>query len=148
MLVARINEKKAELENLKRLRDLSGGLAAQMQALEEKLSTLSEGTEGWTHRVDDACQCLTTATQQRWQQSCPIGTMFYEQSTWHQVGTISIHVSYCHTDLLLVKVPKPGPAEEEEKPGDNPEIPMPQTLVRIPIESQSEVLHSGKSSEE
>lgn len=45
MLVARINEKKAELENLKQLRDLSGGLAAQMQALEEKLSTLSDGTE-------------------------------------------------------------------------------------------------------
>ena len=46
MLLARINEKKAELENLKQLRDLSGGLAAQMQALEEKLSTLSDGTEG------------------------------------------------------------------------------------------------------
>ena len=46
MLQARINEKKAELENLKQLRDLSGGLAAQMQALEEKLSTLSGGTEG------------------------------------------------------------------------------------------------------
>lgn len=59
MLVARINEKKAELENLKQLRDLSGGLAAQMQALEEKLSTLSEGTEGRTRRVDDACQNLT-----------------------------------------------------------------------------------------
>ena len=46
MLVTRINEKKAELENLKQLRDLSGGLAAQMQALEDKLSTLSDGTEG------------------------------------------------------------------------------------------------------
>ena len=46
VLLARINEKKAELENLKQLRDLSGGLAAQMQALEEKLSTLSSGTEG------------------------------------------------------------------------------------------------------
>ncbi len=46
MLMARINEKKAELENLKQLRDLSGGLAAQMQALEEKLSTLSDGTQG------------------------------------------------------------------------------------------------------
>lgn len=45
MLVARISEKKTELENLKQLRDLSGGLAAQMQALQEKLSTLSEGTE-------------------------------------------------------------------------------------------------------
>ncbi|KAL9611420.1 MAG: hypothetical protein Q9167_003926 [Letrouitia subvulpina] len=45
MLVARINEKKAELENLKELRDLSAGLAGQMQALEEKLSTLSDGAE-------------------------------------------------------------------------------------------------------
>lgn len=60
MLVARINEKKAELENLKQLRDLSGGLAAQMQALEEKLSTLSEGTEGLAHQVDYDCQSLTT----------------------------------------------------------------------------------------
>ena len=46
ILLARINEKKAELENLKQLRDLSAGLAGQMQMLEEKLATLSEGTEG------------------------------------------------------------------------------------------------------
>ena len=46
LLMARINEKKAELENLKQLRDLSGGLAAQMEALEQKLATLSDGTEG------------------------------------------------------------------------------------------------------
>ncbi|KAL9026916.1 MAG: hypothetical protein Q9196_004488 [Gyalolechia fulgens] len=45
MMLARINEKKAELENLKQLRDLSAGLAAQMQTLEQKLSTLSDGTE-------------------------------------------------------------------------------------------------------
>lgn len=51
MLLARINEKKAELESLKQLRDLSGGLAAQMQALEEKLSTLSDGTEGEPYDV-------------------------------------------------------------------------------------------------
>jgi DASH complex subunit DAD2 len=44
-LQARINEKRAELENLRQLRDLSGNLAAQMQALEEKLGTLSDGTE-------------------------------------------------------------------------------------------------------
>ena len=47
MLVARIKEKRAELESLKELRDLSAGLALQMQTLEEKLSTLSDGTEGW-----------------------------------------------------------------------------------------------------
>jgi DASH complex subunit DAD2 len=46
ILLARINEKKAELENLKQLRDLSAGLAGQMQMLEEKLATLSNGTEG------------------------------------------------------------------------------------------------------
>ena len=45
-LIARINEKKAELESLKQLKDLSAGLAAQMEALESKLSTLSDGTEG------------------------------------------------------------------------------------------------------
>ena len=46
ILVARINEKRAELENLKQLRDLSAELAAQMQTLEEKLSMLSDGAEG------------------------------------------------------------------------------------------------------
>lgn len=44
-LQARITEKRAELESLKQLRDLSAGLAGQMQQLEEKLSTLSNGTE-------------------------------------------------------------------------------------------------------
>ncbi|TKX21434.1 DASH complex subunit DAD2 [Elsinoe australis] len=44
-LQQRIVEKKAELENLKQLRDLSAGLAGQMEQLEEKLSTLSNGTE-------------------------------------------------------------------------------------------------------
>jgi DASH complex subunit DAD2 len=48
-LLARINEKKVELENLRQLRDLSAGLAMQMETLEQKLSTLTDGTEG----VDD-----------------------------------------------------------------------------------------------
>ena len=45
-LIARIEEKKAELESLKQLRDLSAAVATQMEALEQKLSTLSDGTEG------------------------------------------------------------------------------------------------------
>lgn len=45
ILVARINEKKAELASLKELQALSAGLADQMQQLEDKLSTLSDGTE-------------------------------------------------------------------------------------------------------
>ena len=46
ILLARINEKKAELENLRQLRDLSAGLASQMETLEKKLATLTDGTEG------------------------------------------------------------------------------------------------------
>lgn len=48
-LIARVNEKKAELENLKELRDLSAAVASQMEALEQKLATLSDGTEGMRH---------------------------------------------------------------------------------------------------
>lgn len=46
VLLARINEKKQELANLKELQALSAGLADQMEVLEKKLSTLSDGTEG------------------------------------------------------------------------------------------------------
>lgn len=45
-LTARIEEKRAELEHLKELKDLSGAVASQMEALEQKLTTLSDGTEG------------------------------------------------------------------------------------------------------
>jgi len=44
-LHSRIAEKKVELESLRQLRDLSAGLAGQMQQLEEKLATLGTGTE-------------------------------------------------------------------------------------------------------
>lgn len=44
-LQARIHEKKRELDHLRQLRDLSAGLAGQMQQLEEKLATLSSGTD-------------------------------------------------------------------------------------------------------
>ena len=45
-LLARVNEKKIELNNLIELSELSAQLANQMQMLEDKLSTLSNGTEG------------------------------------------------------------------------------------------------------
>ncbi|RAL13600.1 DASH complex subunit DAD2, partial [Aspergillus homomorphus CBS 101889] len=44
-LAARIASKKAELENLKQLRDMSSALAGQMQSLEAKIGTLRDGTE-------------------------------------------------------------------------------------------------------
>jgi len=46
VLQARINEKKQELASLKELQALSAGLADQMAQLEQKLGTLSDGTEG------------------------------------------------------------------------------------------------------
>lgn len=53
-LVARVNEKKAELENLRELRDLSAAVASQMEALEQKLGTLSDGTEGMVNSLQVA----------------------------------------------------------------------------------------------
>ncbi|KAL4975506.1 DASH complex subunit Dad2-domain-containing protein [Aspergillus desertorum] len=44
-LAARVASKKAELDNLIQLRDLSNGLAGQMEALQAKLETLRNGTE-------------------------------------------------------------------------------------------------------
>ena len=45
-LAARVAEKKAELTSLKELQALSASVADQMQMLEDKLSTLADGTEG------------------------------------------------------------------------------------------------------
>ncbi|BCR87021.1 DASH complex subunit DAD2 [Aspergillus chevalieri] len=44
-LATRIASKKAELENLRQLRDLSAMLATQMQILESRIGTLNDGTE-------------------------------------------------------------------------------------------------------
>ncbi|RFU30087.1 hypothetical protein B7463_g6236, partial [Scytalidium lignicola] len=103
ILLARINEKKAELENLKQLRDLSAGLAAQMQMLEQKLQTLSDGTEA-------------------------IATVL---GNWHSVLQA--------INMASAKIPKPKDAEGaggEDVVERTPEseVPLPQTLVRIPTE--------------
>ena len=53
ILTSRIAEKQAEFESLSQLRDLSAGLAAQMENLESKLNCLADGTESTpphTHR--------------------------------------------------------------------------------------------------
>ncbi|KAL4751555.1 hypothetical protein BDW72DRAFT_192919 [Aspergillus terricola var. indicus] len=44
-LAARVASRKAELDNLIQLRDMSNDLAGQMEALQAKLETLREGTE-------------------------------------------------------------------------------------------------------
>ncbi|GKZ82538.1 DASH complex subunit dad2 [Aspergillus niger] len=45
VLATRIAAKRAELDNLRQLRDMSAALALQMQALQGKLGTLKDGTE-------------------------------------------------------------------------------------------------------
>ncbi|RDA93740.1 hypothetical protein CP533_0227 [Ophiocordyceps camponoti-saundersi (nom. inval.)] len=52
-LAARIEEKRAELEHLKELRDLSSAMATQMEALEQRLSTLSEGAQAIAAVMDN-----------------------------------------------------------------------------------------------
>jgi DASH complex subunit DAD2 len=76
VLLARINEKKAELENLKQLRDLSAGLAGQMQMLEEKLATLSDGTEGMP------CNYIKFQTRITNLESIAVATVL---GNWHNV---------------------------------------------------------------
>ncbi|KIV83767.1 hypothetical protein PV11_05762 [Exophiala sideris] len=45
LLQTRINAKRAELDNLRQLRDLSANLASQLSTLEAKLTTLRDGTQ-------------------------------------------------------------------------------------------------------
>ncbi|KAK0347627.1 DASH complex subunit dad2 [Friedmanniomyces endolithicus] len=102
-LHSRIAEKKVELESLRQLRDLSAGLAGQMQQLEEKLATLGTGTEA------------VAAVMGNWNQVLRAVFMASGES----------------------KIPKPDKGGEEEE--DAATMPLPQTLVRIPIQ-QSEAL--------
>ncbi|KAK1046383.1 DASH complex subunit dad2 [Friedmanniomyces endolithicus] len=99
-LHSRIAEKKVELESLRQLRDLSAGLAGQMQQLEEKLATLGTGTEA----------------------------VAAVMGNWNQVLRAVFMAS--------AKIPKPSKDGEDEEVAT---MPLPQTLVRIPIQ-QSEAL--------
>lgn len=45
-LAARLAQKKQELNNLQQLQNMSADLVGQLEALQEKLSTLADGTEG------------------------------------------------------------------------------------------------------
>ncbi|KAF2970451.1 hypothetical protein GQX73_g3143 [Xylaria multiplex] len=97
-LLARVNEKKAELENLRELRDLSAAVADQMEALQQKLATLSDGTEA-------------------------IATVV---GNWHNVLQA--------INMASAKIPNPRATENEQTTPEEPEVPLPQTLVRIPTE--------------
>ncbi|KAF2704793.1 hypothetical protein K504DRAFT_537799 [Pleomassaria siparia CBS 279.74] len=108
VLVARIAEKKAELANLKELQALSAGLSDQMQALADKLSTLSDGTEAVAAVL----------------------------SNWHNVLRA--------INMASTKIPKPKEDEDANKKTE-PELPLPQTLVRIPTQHAPAVISQANS---
>ncbi|KAK7559909.1 DASH complex subunit Dad2-domain-containing protein [Phyllosticta citricarpa] len=104
VLLARIEEKKRELANLKDLKALSAGLADQMEQLEQKLATLSDGTEAVAAVL----------------------------SNWHNVLR------------AITKIPQPKEEEDQEAQGD--EVPLPQTLVRIPTQQAGSIIQQASSS--
>ncbi|KAF8053808.1 DASH complex subunit Dad2-domain-containing protein [Lyophyllum atratum] len=100
-LVARINEKKQELENLIALRDLSANLASQMSQIEEKLSTLTDGTEA------------VAAVLSNW-------------------GAILRAISMA-SSIFNPFTERPETADDGF-PKNEDGLPMPQTLVRLPMQ--------------
>lgn len=143
MLLARINEKKTELENLKQLRDLSAGLAAQMQTLEDKLSTLSDGTQGQSKLADKLFgDVALSMTIQPWLLFSPTGIPSSRRSIWPQVryNIRDLAQAYLMCDPI-VKIPKPKISEGGEATEITPENTLPQTLVRIPVEPEPSLLH-------
>ncbi|KAI9893204.1 MAG: hypothetical protein M1814_000331 [Vezdaea aestivalis] len=95
-LIARINEKRAELESLRELQELSAGLAQQMQVLEDKLGTLTDGTEAVAAVL----------------------------SNWHNVLRA--------INMASMKIPVAN--ADAPKSISTPDVSLPQTLVRIPVD--------------
>jgi DASH complex subunit DAD2 len=115
-LQARIHEKKSELESLRQLRDLSAGLADQMQQLEEKLGTLSDGTEA------------VAAVMANW--GSVLRAVSMASGKWMVVmGEVCSCVDY-GLIIDLAGIPKP---KEDGGDGEEEAQQLPQTLVRIPI---------------
>jgi DASH complex subunit Dad2 len=131
ILTSRIAEKQAEYESLSQLRDLSAGLASQMENLEQKLNCLADGTES---TLPSQVLCFGNWTilivkvlLKYWR----IGRMCFAQLIWLLV------ISYSGrrvTVLMKVKLASLGQngAEEEEE-----ERTLPEMLVRIPVNDPS-----------
>lgn len=66
ILTSRIAEKQAEFESLSQLRELSAGLAAQMENLESKLNCLADGTESTAFPTPDIERWLTCKVLRRY----------------------------------------------------------------------------------
>ncbi|RAQ51377.1 DASH complex subunit DAD2 [Aspergillus flavus] len=133
-LAARIASKKAELDNLKQLREMSGALAMQMQVLEEKIGTLKDGTEGrscdssknikFNDLINYARFMLMLAALSSPAVACVL-------ANWDNVLR---SISMASTEAVTVQRPtvqNPNTLSEGDKSVDTP---MPATLVRIPAD--------------
>lgn len=113
LLQQRIHEKRLELENLKQLRDLSAELAGQMEQLESRMSTLSDGTEGMycLHLIWVFVECLRLVLMML--------AIAAVMSNWHNVLQAIAMAS--------AKIPVPNAT-------DGQDMALPQTLIRIPVQ--------------
>ncbi|KAL4801243.1 DASH complex subunit DAD2 [Aspergillus unguis] len=105
-LVARIASKKAELDNLVQLRDMSKGLAGQMEALQTKLATLKDGTEAVACVLanwDNVLRAITMASSKM---------AMLKEDTDHESSAT------------------------DNKQGVSADSPLPATLVRIPADQR------------
>ncbi|KHN98314.1 DASH complex, subunit Dad2 [Metarhizium album ARSEF 1941] len=117
-LLARIEEKKAELQSLRELRDLSAAVSNQMEALEQKLTTLSDGTEAIAAVMGNWHNVLRAINM--------ASSMFRDET---ESSTTANEASL----FFAAKLAKPSSdASMEDAPASNESLP--QTLVRIPTE--------------
>ncbi|KAL2362829.1 hypothetical protein RJZ56_004259 [Blastomyces dermatitidis] len=130
-LAARIASKRLELENLRQLRDVSGALASQMEALEEKLSTLKDGTE--------AVACVMA----NWGNVLSAISMASSESTQTYIDTEYAEANCGYLAKVAAASERDHDAKETEKDEQNTP-PLPSTLVRIPAEQSGTSRTTGE----
>ncbi|KAB8213416.1 hypothetical protein BDV33DRAFT_210227 [Aspergillus novoparasiticus] len=148
-LAARIASKKAELDNLKQLREMSGALAMQMQVLEEKIGTLKDGTEGSLTSVYTCCQfslkgrSCDSSKEIRFNDLINYARFMLMLTVLSSLAVACVlanwdnvlrSISMASTGAVTVERPtvqNPNPLSVDDKSVDTP---MPATLVRIPAD--------------
>ncbi|KAL4905677.1 hypothetical protein BDW74DRAFT_151772 [Aspergillus multicolor] len=110
-LAARVASKKAELDNLIQLREMSHGLAGQMEALQAKLGTLRDGTEAVAYVLanwDNVLRAITMASTKL----ATLDRVPGQQPTIDEQGDVSIELPLPAT---LVRIPTSQPDTLRER---------------------------------
>ncbi|KAJ4524772.1 DASH complex subunit dad2 [Exophiala dermatitidis] len=147
LLQTRIAAKRAELENLRALRDLSANLATQLSTLEEKLGTLRDGSQSVALVLanwENVLRAINMAANRR-----HYAYFFPSSSTPETRQKDSSEPEKLIQWVQTVKVPKPANVDEDENQdadaaGDTrgtsgpsaQDLPVP--LVRIPVQPKTE----------